>query len=181
MLLPLILAIILNKYMSKYRIAQYATKEEKVELAPVFRRALAQLIDIIILFGPLCLGYLMVFSSFLFTKNSFSLIMGIIILVGSLLSLIGYLWIPVCAILYIYYEGKTGKTPGKRITKIKVVGTDLKEIGFARALLRNLLKIVDGFFNFLVGIMIIAFNENYQRIGDMASNSIVIMEKKKSK
>ena len=57
---------------------------------------------------------------------------------------------------------------------IRVVGTDLRPCGFGRALIRNLLKLVDGFFNFLVGILLVAFTPEWQRLGDLAARTIVI-------
>lgn len=44
----------------------------------------------------------------------------------------------------------------------------------SRALLRNFLKVVDGFFNFLVGILIVTFTKDWQRVGDMAARTTVI-------
>ena len=55
-----------------------------------------------------------------------------------------------------------------------MVGLDLKPCGFGRALIRNLLKLVDGFFNFMVGIILSALTEKWQRLGDMAARTIVI-------
>ena len=71
-------------------------------------------------------------------------------------------------------EGTVGRTPGKWILGIKVVGTDLRPCGFGRALIRNVLKFVDGFFNFMVGVLVVAFNENWQRVGDMAARTVVL-------
>jgi len=67
-----------------------------------------------------------------------------------------------------------GLTPGKWIVGIRVVGTDLQPCGFGRALLRNFLKMVDGFYNFMVGILIVTFTKDWQRVGDMAARTIVI-------
>jgi uncharacterized RDD family membrane protein YckC len=33
---------------------------------------------------------------------------------------------------------------------------------------------VDGFFNFLVGILLVAFTPEWQRVGDLAARTIVI-------
>jgi uncharacterized RDD family membrane protein YckC len=71
-------------------------------------------------------------------------------------------------------EGFWGVTPGKWLVSIRVVGTDLRPCGFGRALLRNVLKLVDGFFNFLVGVLLIAFTPEWQRLGDLAARTIVI-------
>ena len=40
--------------------------------------------------------------------------------------------------------------------------------------MRNALKLVDGFFNFLVGILLVAFTPEWQRVGDLAARTIVV-------
>jgi len=39
---------------------------------------------------------------------------------------------------------------------------------------RNLLKFADGFFNFMVGLLVSALSENWQRVGDMAARTVVV-------
>jgi len=79
-------------------------------------------------------------------------------------------------VVYSYFEGRFGKTPGKWLLRIRVLGTDLRPCGFGRALLRNLLTFVDGFFNFLVGALLVALTENWQRLGDLAARTIVVTD-----
>ncbi len=54
------------------------------------------------------------------------------------------------------------------------MGTDLMPCGFGRAFVRNILKFVDGFFNFMVGVMVAALSHNWQRVGDMAARTVVV-------
>ena len=82
-------------------------------------------------------------------------------------------------VAYSYLEGRFGKTPGKWLVGIRVLGTDLRPCGFGRALLRNLLTFVDGFFNFLVGVLLVALTENWQRLGDLAARTIVVADSKR--
>ena len=84
------------------------------------------------------------------------------------------LWVLICFFAFSILEGKLGRTPGKWLTGIRVLGMDLQPCGIGRGLLRNLLKVVDGFFNFMVGIMVVALSENWQRVGDMASRTVVV-------
>ena len=175
MILPLILAFILTGLMRKYKSKDFVVGEKKVELASLSFRAIAQLIDGIILLFPVVFGYLIMFSP-LFGGKLKSGTSPILMMLGFFFILFGFLWIFIGFVLFSYMEGSKGKTPGKKLLKIKVIGTDLKELGFGRAILRNILKIVDGFFNFMVGIIVIALNENCQRLGDMASRSIVIKD-----
>ena len=59
------------------------------------------------------------------------------------------------------------------------IGVFISTWGFGRAFLRNILRFIDGFFNYLVGILIIAFTDNQQRVGDMAARTIVIKKQDK--
>jgi hypothetical protein len=34
---------------------------------------------------------------------------------------------------------------------------------------------IDGFFNYMVGILIVAFKEKWQRVGDLAARTVVVM------
>jgi len=88
--------------------------------------------------------------------------------------LAGFLWMFFVIFAFGFLEGKWGQTPGKWVLKIEVVGTDLKRCGFGRGLIRNLLMFVDGFFNFMVGILLVGLTDNWQRVGDMAARTIVV-------
>jgi uncharacterized RDD family membrane protein YckC len=73
-----------------------------------------------------------------------------------------------------FAEGRWGVTPGKWIFGIRVVGTDGVVCGFSRALLRNVLRIVDGTLTYGVGIFAVAFTRNWQRFGDLAAKTVVV-------
>jgi uncharacterized RDD family membrane protein YckC len=79
-------------------------------------------------------------------------------------------------VAFSYFEGRSSKTPGKWLLRIRVLGTDLRPCGFGRALVRNLLTFVDGFFNFLVGALLVALTEHWQRLGDLAARTIVVVD-----
>jgi uncharacterized RDD family membrane protein YckC len=89
-----------------------------------------------------------------------------------------FLWALLVLMAYSYFEGRYGKTPGKWLLGIRVLGTNLQPCGFGRALLRNLLTFVDGFFNFLVGALLVALTENWQRLGDLAARTVVVADAK---
>lgn len=72
------------------------------------------------------------------------------------------------------WEGHSGLTPGKALAGIRVLGMDLRPCGFGRALVRNLMLMVDGILNYWVGIMIIALSARQQRTGDMMAKTVVI-------
>jgi uncharacterized RDD family membrane protein YckC len=74
---------------------------------------------------------------------------------------------------FTYFEGTTGQTPGKKLLNIKVV-KEKGEVTYTDALVRNLLRIVDGIFLYLVGFIVLISNEKKQRIGDMAAHTLVV-------
>jgi len=173
MLMPLILDIILSSMMHKYRKCVYEANNISIPFASLVRRAVAQIIDFIFVTGPGILGYLLMMS-IVFDMENMSPQRAAFPLVGFGLVLLGMFWVLVCLFLFSYLEGTWGVTPGKWLLGIRVLGSDLKPCGFGRALVRNLLKFVDGFFNFMVGVMVVALSDNWQRVGDMAARTVVV-------
>ncbi|MBN1803705.1 MAG: RDD family protein [Sedimentisphaerales bacterium] len=171
-ILPLILAIILSSMMKKYRNCNYVAESREMPYASLIRRALAQVVDGLILGCPFILSFIFMFTfmnpdNMLTSKFSHPLL-------SLLLMLGGFPWIIIWLLIFSALEGKYGLTPGKWLLGIRVMGTDLQPCGFGRAFLRNILKFVDGFFNFLVGVIIAALSHNWQRIGDMAARTVVV-------
>jgi uncharacterized RDD family membrane protein YckC len=83
-------------------------------------------------------------------------------------------WALLLTLVFSALEGHTGKTPGKVLLGIRVVGTDLQPCGFGRSLARNLLLAVDGFLLYQVGVMMIALSARQQRFGDVVGKTLVI-------
>ncbi|MFZ2472965.1 MAG: RDD family protein [Methanothrix sp.] len=81
-------------------------------------------------------------------------------------------------VIYIGYftllEGSKGQTIGKMVTKIKVIGEDGKPIDMNRALIRNILRIIDGLFAYLIGAILIWRSDKKQRLGDNIAKTIVV-------
>ena len=172
--MPLLLALILSVLMRKYRQCVYKSEYLAVPFASLARRAGAQIIDSLCLSGFIIAGYFLLVlmppldvskASFLSLRFPFA---GIALIIG------GVFWAVMCLLLFSYLEGTWGVTPGKWVLGIRVLGTDLQPCGFGRGLIRNLLKFVDGFFNFMVGVLIAALTENWQRVGDMAARTVVV-------
>jgi uncharacterized RDD family membrane protein YckC len=178
--LPLILAVILSGMMRKHRKCQHTVGSLSMPFASLARRATAQIIDFAFVIGPVLLGYLLLMLSFfdmeeMFISKPFLPLAGFGLMIG------GFFWVLACLLLFSFFEGKWGGTPGKWILGIRVFGTDLQPCGFGRALVRNLLKFVDGFFNFMVGVMVVALSESWQRVGDMAARTVVINIRKRNR
>jgi uncharacterized RDD family membrane protein YckC len=63
-------------------------------------------------------------------------------------------------------------TPGKRILRLYVTDLNRRPITFARALLRNLAKLISGFI--FVGYIIAGFTEKKQALHDMLASCLVL-------
>lgn len=70
-----------------------------------------------------------------------------------------------------------GQTVGKRAMKLRVMDADGLRLRPAQVILRNLLRPVDSLpALYLLGGAVTLFNERRQRLGDIASNTVVIVE-----
>jgi uncharacterized RDD family membrane protein YckC len=72
-----------------------------------------------------------------------------------------------------------GQTPGKRITKIRVIQQSGRPIHLFESMSRNLVRLIDavpGFYG--VGIVSIFFTKRQQRLGDLVAGTLVIHERK---
>ncbi|MCW8956296.1 MAG: RDD family protein [Gammaproteobacteria bacterium] len=78
----------------------------------------------------------------------------------------------------VFFEIKyNGQTPGKMLLKIRAINADATYINWSESLLRNLLRIVDFLpFMYVTGLISILLSRNFQRIGDLAANTIVIYD-----
>jgi len=71
-----------------------------------------------------------------------------------------------------------GRTPGKRVAKIRVIQRSGRGIGFFESMTRNFLRIVDQFpFVYAVGAVSIFLTSDHQRLGDLAAGTLVVHER----
>jgi uncharacterized RDD family membrane protein YckC len=170
--LPLIFAVVLSGLMRRHRICEHGAESVSMPFASLTRRALAQIVDFIILGAPTLAGVLILFPNLdmekMFISGPGHMLTGFGLMMGQML------WLIICLFVFSLLEGRWGVTLGKWTVGIGVFGTDLRPCGFGRAFVRNILKFVDGFFNFMVGILLVALTENWQRVGDMAARTVVI-------
>jgi uncharacterized RDD family membrane protein YckC len=75
---------------------------------------------------------------------------------------------------YVLCEAATGATLGKRIVGIHVIGEDGKHLTFGAAVVRNLLRLVDCLFFYLVGAIFALTSQHGQRLGDRAAHTLVV-------
>lgn len=75
---------------------------------------------------------------------------------------------------YIVLEGLVGRTLGKMALGIRVVSQDGGRASWGAVVVRNLLRIVDGFFFYLVGLIVMLSTARKQRVGDLAARTMVV-------
>ncbi len=88
--------------------------------------------------------------------------------------IVGVLGIVIGLGYFVYFEGTTGQTIGKKIVNIKVVRKDGKPMTYMDALIRTILRIIDGMAFYIVGLIVIVVSKEKQRIGDMAAKTLVV-------
>lgn len=140
-------------------------------------RFVALFIDMLILsvaiFSPVFTGVVpLVFSASVNEPLTFPLLWVLLALSG--------------AVTFSYFtllEGRYGQTIGKKVVRIKVVhaGNRLGEgegapIGYTQAAQRNVLRLLDGQFCYLVGALLIWSPGKKQRLGDIAAHTVVMHE-----
>ena len=76
---------------------------------------------------------------------------------------------------YIVMEATSGATLGKKAMGIKVVKADGGgPISWGESIIRNLLRIIDSFFFYLLGAIVVWVSKRRQRLGDMAAKTLVV-------
>jgi uncharacterized RDD family membrane protein YckC len=83
-------------------------------------------------------------------------------------------WLGFALSYYVLCEAMTGMTLGKRMVGIRVVHEDGDFVGFGAAVIRNVLRVVDGLFFYLVGAIFALTSPRGQRLGDRAAHTLVV-------
>ncbi len=162
--------------MRRFRSSQYVYGKRNVIQASVLRRCLARCVDSILTVLP---AWFWLSTSMdgnsdlrfsgassndpLLTLLKFFLIFG--------------LWVGSIVVISVA-EGCWGFTPGKWLLGIRTLRTTLRPCGILRALVREMLVYVDSLFflTWIPGVLLIAFSKNWQRLGDFAADTVVVLE-----
>lgn len=78
---------------------------------------------------------------------------------------------------YILMEGLLGATVGKLACGLRVVSKNGEKCSIGKSLIRNLMRIVDGMFGYLLGAIFVWVTADNQRLGDMAAGTLVVKKK----
>ena len=181
----LIMALGLSHLMSAYLNSQYTFGLTTVELASFTRRGFARLIDFFVLWAP---NYALTVAFGMGSQEQAAENMDKFFDAGSSGLMLRLVWlllsVLISALLFLLVnsilQGWWGVTLGKWICGIRTVRSTLRPCGFFRALLREILIVVDMFFGMTVLLVTfaIAFSSNRQRIGDMLADTLVIRKPK---
>jgi uncharacterized RDD family membrane protein YckC len=131
-------------------------------------RFVATLIDSVLLAIPACvMGFVIAGATDSTTSSGFALegapaLLYFVLIFG--------LWLG----YYTLLEGLIGGTLGKLVLGMRVLREDGGKIGLQEALIRNLLRIPDAFFFYLIGVVSILTSPVKQRIGDRVARTVVV-------
>ena len=137
-----------------------ANNISKEATAGVGWRFAATLVDGIILF---IIGYLMAVITGETTQDGFNL-QGASAMV----------WFLIGIAYYIVMEALLGATVGKKACGLQVLKIDGSPIDWNASVVRNILRIVDGLFVYLVGAILVWTSPLRQRLGDRVANTVVV-------
>ncbi|HUQ29863.1 MAG TPA: RDD family protein [Usitatibacter sp.] len=131
-----------------------------MEAVGVGRRAVAIIIDMIVL-G--IIGWILAMFTGMSTPEGFNLVGGP-----------AFLWFFIGLAYYVVMEKQWGGTLGKLALGLRVVKEGGGPIDWGTSIIRNILRIVDGFFFYLVGAIIVWTSKKRQRLGDIVAHTLVV-------
>lgn len=144
----------------------------EMPLAGIGSRFIALLVDYLIWFaGFLVLAFLAVFilpALHAFDKLSAQWAAAIVIFIVFLVNW-GY--------FTLFEAFWNGRTPGKRVARIRVIQRSGRAIGLFESMARNLVRYVDQLpFFYAVGVIAMFVTKDHQRLGDLAAGTLVVRD-----
>lgn len=123
-------------------------------------RFVATIIDTIVL---VVIGYLLAMLTGMTTPSGFNLQGGPALL-----------WFLIGLAYFVVLEAEFGWTVGKRAVGVEVRTEEGGSIDYSDSLIRNVLRVVDAFFFYLVGVVFILLSDEQQRLGDRVGDTVVV-------
>ena len=142
------------------------------EFASLFRRFLATTIDNLVLLVPSAVVIALLFPTLDTIPGNPLRFLCLMFFAVSFFFIGGYLY-------HSLLEGLFGRTLGKKLCGIRVLKADFTPCGLSAGFLRNLLRIVDAFFYYLVAVIALAGTMKWQRLGDLVAETVVVRDAKK--
>jgi len=172
----LLLCLGLSGLMQRYRDPQYCYGKRLEMQASILRRGIARGIDSALTVLPAAYWFAVTAGEYEYRNQMFSPGERQVWMFW-LFSDFG-LWIG--SVLFIsVLQGLWGVTPGKWVCGIRTLRTTLRPCGVLRAVTRELVVYADSLllFTWAPGVISIAFSRNWQRLGDLAAETIVVRVK----
>ena len=135
------------------------------QVAGLGTRAIAQVLDILIILGILTAVYF-VAASFAVVGSAAAVLF---LVIGAFVVIFGYFW--VSEALW------SGQTIGKKAFRLRAVGDRGEPLTFTQAGIRNIVRIVDFLpYAYGVGLIVLFANGKGKRLGDLAAGTIVVKD-----
>jgi uncharacterized RDD family membrane protein YckC len=173
LLAPVLILLAAHAWTRRHREFNLELAGKELRAASLGHRALASLLDSVLLFIPIFLLVLGAMAGGILSAGksgagALTIILCALLIFASILCL---------ALLQWWWMARWGKSPGKWLLHLTVVRQDTLEMpGWGRAILRSLLFMVDGQMIYTVGILLVALSPRYQRLGDLAAGTVVIVD-----
>jgi uncharacterized RDD family membrane protein YckC len=167
-----LLVFLISFFIGKFKLKRWRMDSKEYEFASLWRRFLANYIDTLITMAPFAAPAYFLFKQDAFFDNPFRFV-----------SLFLFSMVSMVLVSYFYFsllEGIWGKTIGKKICGIVVLKDNFTKCTISKGLLRNLLRIVDFFFYYLVGVVSMAGTMKWQRLGDIVAETVVVRDRRAS-
>ena len=98
---------------------------------------------------------------------------------GGLISIDGWPFLLACLVVFglsALMETALGKTPGKYVSRTRVTDADGNPISLGPALIRNILRFVDGIVFYIVGLVFVMIDKKNRRLGDILAKTRVVVD-----
>jgi len=136
------------------------------QVAGIGTRAIAQLLDLLILGGVL-LGVLL--AAIAVGQTGSDALAYLLAVIGSFVVTFGYFW--ACEAFW------SGQTVGKKVFRLRAVGDRGEPMTFAQAGIRNIVRVIDFLpYAYGVGMVVLFVNGKGKRLGDLAAGTIVVKD-----
>jgi uncharacterized RDD family membrane protein YckC len=136
------------------------------QVAGLATRGIANLLDLLILFGVLAAIY---FTAFALDAAGAGSVAYLVAIIGGFVVTFGYFWS--CEAFW------RGQTVGKKVFRLRAVGDRGEPMTFIQAGIRNVVRIVDFLpYAYGVGLVVLFANGRGKRLGDLAAGTIVVKD-----
>lgn len=171
----IVLVIGTSWLMSRYRSSDYLFGKRTVQQASVLRRGFARAVDTVLTAFPPAFWWIVVVTDTSGSRLQYDYFGNSNSVPIWLFSIFG-MWLAGILVLS-YTEGRYGVTPGKWLCGIRTMRTTLRPCGMLRSFARQLLVYADSvlLLTWIPGVLLIAFSKDWQRLGDLASDTVVIL------